>query len=351
MVKIKKYKPTTGVISKPNTLSGVQYNPADFSRGADAIAKFGQTASAVGMNLFEQAESNKIRKKELESQQELELIKTLDSQANDFLAIKTKIDRSNKLNEALDLAYNGDGKMTGLNSIKKEFITSPDYTNSEQNFANAALAVKTRILNTIDDDVVKNEFITKFDNKTDSYSIDVMDGAFKIGLGQRTAAYKKEHAELLYNIEYGNELEKKQAHDRLLGLNGEVGIHEEAFEQGIINATPDLANFYSQQEVEYIQAKLLIASDPAAYLELAKGDPDKYPFKNLDLAKRADLDISAEKALQTINNKIQTNTEKAKNKNIKNFNKIKSSLEDGIMPVGGRNKLSMYKAIAESFRC
>ena len=33
MVKIKKYKAQTGVTPKPNTLSGIRYNPTDFSRG------------------------------------------------------------------------------------------------------------------------------------------------------------------------------------------------------------------------------------------------------------------------------------------------------------------------------
>ena len=348
MVKIKKYKAQTGVTPKPNTLSGIRYNPTDFSRGFDALARVGQTTSNVGLNLLQQQETNKARKAQMESDQELQLIKTLDNQANDFYAIKTKLDRSNKLTTAMDLALNGNGNMMGLNGIKKEFQTTADYLNAEEGFANASLAVKTRVLATIDDDVVKQNFIEKFDNKTDAYAIDVMNSSFKTGLQQRTAAYKKEEADLLYTMEFGNPNEKIQAENRLLGLNGVVGIHEEAFEQGIINATPDVANYYTLGKVEYIKAKLMIAGDPQAYIDLAKGDADNYPFKNLSLEQRADLDISAEKALATINNKIESNKNAAINDNKKNFNDIKSDLKNGIMPVDGQQDLAMYKAVAEA---
>ena len=348
MVKIKKYKAQTGVTPKPNTLSGIRYNPTDFSRGFDALARVGQTTSNVGLNLLQQQETNKARKAQMESDQELQLIKTLDNQANDFYAIKTKLDRSNKLTTAMDLALNGNGNMMGLNGIKKEFQTSADYLTAEDGYANAALAVKTRVLATIDDDVVKQDFIEKFDNKNDAYAIDVMNSSFKTGLQQRTAAYKKEEADLLYTMEFGNPNEKIQAENRLLGLNGVVGIHEEAFEQGIINATPDVANYYTLGKVEYIKAKLMIAGDPQAYIDLAKGDADNYPFKNLSLEQRADLDISAEKALATINNKIESNKNAAINDNKKNFNDIKSDLKNGIMPVDGQQDLAMYKAVAEA---
>ena len=348
MVKIKKYKAQTGVTPKPNTLSGIRYNPTDFSRGFDALARVGQTTSNVGLNLLQQQETNKARKAQMESDQELQLIKTLDNQANDFYAIKTKLDRSNKLTTAMDLALNGNGNMMGLNGIKKEFQTTADYLNAEEGFANASLAVKTRVLATIDDDVVKQNFIEKFDNKTDAYAIDVMNSSFKTGLEQRTALYKKEEADLLYTMEFGNPNEKIQAENRLLGLNGVVGIHEEAFEQGIINATPDVANYYTLGKVEYIKAKLMIAGDPQAYIDLAKGDADNYPFKNLSLEQRADLDISAEKALATINNKIESNKNAAINDNKKNFNDIKSDLKNGIMPVDGQQDLAMYKAVAEA---
>ena len=348
MVKIKKYKAQTGVTPKPNTLSGIRYNPTDFSRGFDALARVGQTTSNVGLNLLQQQETNKARKAQMESDQELQLIKTLDNQANDFYAIKTKLDRSNKLTTAMDLALNGNGNMMGLNGIKKEFQTTADYLNAEEGFANASLAVKTRVLATIDDDVVKQNFIEKFDNKTDAYAIDVMNSSFKTGLQQRTAAYKKEEADLLYTMEFGNPNEKIQAENRLLGLNGVKGIHEEAFEQAIINATPDVANYYTLGKVEYIKAKLMIAGDPQAYIDLAKGDADNYPFKNLSLEQRADLDISAEKALATINNKIESNKNAAINDNKKNFNDIKSDLKNGIMPVDGQQDLAMYKAVAEA---
>ena len=348
MVKIKKYKAQTGVTPKPNTLSGIRYNPTDFSRGFDALARVGQTTSNVGLNLLQQQETNKARKAQMESDQELQLIKTLDNQANDFYAIKTKLDRSNKLATAMDLALNGNGNMMGLNGIKKEFQTTADYLNAEEGFANASLAVKTRVLATIDDDVVKQNFIEKFDNKTDAYAIDVMNSSFKTGLQQRTAAYKKEEADLLYTMEFGNPNEKIQAENRLLGLNGVKGIHEEAFEQAIINATPDVANYYTLGKVEYIKAKLMIAGDPQAYIDLAKGDADNYPFKNLSLEQRADLDISAEKALATINNKIESNKNAAINDNKKNFNDIKSDLKNGIMPVDGQQDLAMYKAVAEA---
>ena len=348
MVKIKKYKAQTGVTPKPNTLSGIRYNPTDFSRGFDALARVGQTTSNVGLNLLQQQETNKARKAQMESDQELQLIKTLDNQANDFYAIKTKLDRSNKLTTAMDLALNGNGNMMGLNGIKKEFQTTADYLNAEEGFANASLAVKTRVLATIDDDVVKQNFIEKFDNKNDAYAIDVMNSSFKTGLQQRTAAYKKEEADLLYTMEFGNPNEKIQAENRLLGLNGVKGIHEEAFEQAIINATPDVANYYTLGKVEYIKAKLMIAGDPQAYIDLAKGDADNYPFKNLSLEQRADLDISAEKALATINNKIESNKNAAINDNKKNFNDIKSDLKNGIMPVDGQQDLAMYKAVAEA---
>lgn len=348
MVKIKKYTPTTGVTPKPNTLSGIRYNPADSSRGFDALARVGQTTANVGMNLLQQEESNKARANELESKQELELIETLDNQANTFFAIKTKMDRSNKLNKAMDLALNGNGNMMGLNGIKKEFQTSPDYLNAEEGFANASLAVKTRVLATIDDDVVRQDFETKFSNKNDSYSIDVMNSSFKTGLAQRTSAYKKEEADLLYDLEFGNPNDQIAAENRLLGLNGVTGIHEEAFNEGIINATPDVANYYTLGKVEYIKAKLAIAADPQAYLDLANGDPDKYPFKNLSLEQRADLDIAAQKAVTTINNKITSNTNKLINDNISNFNDIKSDLKNGIMPVDGLQNLAKYKAIADT---
>ena len=348
MVKIEKYRPTTGVTPKPNTLSGIRYNPADSSRAFDALARVGQTTANVGLNLLQQEESNKARANELESKQELELIETLDNQANTFFAIKTKMDRSNKLNKAMDLALNGKDNMMGLNGIKKEFQTSPDYLNAEEGFANAALAVKTRVLATIDDDVVKRDFETKFSNKNDSYAIDVMNSSFKTGLEQRTAAYKKEEADLLYDLEFGNPNDQIAAENRLLGLNGVIGIHEQAFDEGIINATPDVANYYTLGKVEYIKAKLAIAADPQAYLDLANGDPDKYPFKNLSLEQRADLDISAQKAVTTINNKITSNNNKLINQNISNFNDIKSDLKNGIMPIDGLQNLAKYKAIADA---
>lgn len=348
MVKIKKYTPQTGVTPKPNTLSGIRYNPADSSRAFDALARVGQTTANVGLNLLQQEESNKARANELESKQELELIETLDNQANTFFAIKTKMDRSNKLNKAMDLALNGKDNMMGLNGIKKEFQTSPDYLNAEEGFANAALAVKTRVLATIDDDVVRQDFETKFSNKNDSYAIDVMNSSFKTGLAQRTSAYKQEEADLLYDLEFGNANDQIAAENRLLGLNGVIGIHEQAFDEGIINATPDVANYYTLGKVEYIKAKLAIAADPQAYLDLANGDPDKYPFKNLSLEQRADLDISAQKAVTTISNKITSNNNKLINENISNFNDIKSDLKNGIMPIDGLQNLAKYKAIADA---
>ena len=348
MVKIKRYRGQTGVTPKPNTLSGIQYNPTDFSRAADAIGRVGQTTQNVGANLFQQQESNKSRQAQLESDQEIKLIQTLDNQANDFLALKEKMDRSNKLNKAMDLALNGDGKMMGLNGVRKEFMTSPDYMNAETNFGFASNAIYTRILATIDDPVVKQDFETKFNNKNDSFSIDVMNAAFKTGLAQRTNAYKQEEEQLLYDLEYGNTNDQIAAENRLLGLNGVTGIHEEAFNEGIINTTPDLANYYSLQKAEYIKAKLSIAENPQAYLDLAKGDADNYPYKNLTLEQRADLDISAEKALTTINNKIESNKKSAISSNISDFNDIKSDLKNGIMPVDGMHNLSMIKTIAEA---
>ena len=360
MVKIARYKKQTGVTKQaPNTLSGLRYNPADFSRASDAIGQVGKSATQVGMNLLQQdeenkmkllqqKEENKLKKMGIESEQEIKLIATLDKQANDFFAIKTKLDRSNKLSKAIDEGMNGIGDaLEGLNAKKQKYQNSPDYLNSEKYFADEAKILKETILASIDDLVVKQDFIEKFDTKIDSYGIDVMNGAFKIGLAQRTAAYKKEEESLLYDLEYGNEIDKIAAQNRLLGLNNVQGIHEQAFEEGIINASPEIAEYYSKQQVEYIKAKLVIANDPAEYLEIAKGDPDYYPFPELTLAQRADLDIAAQKALQVLNNKKATHIEKVKNENIKNVNTVVKDLEDGNMPFNGLEKLSMAKAIAE----
>ena len=155
--------------------------------------------------------------------------------------------------------------------IAHDFTVGQDYQTNEENFVNAAAAKKKEILATIDDDVVAQNFSIKFDNKVAALKLNVMNGSFKTGLAQRTSAYKSEHKELLYDLEYGNGLDQITAKNRLLGLNGVVGIHEEAFDGGIINITAELAEQYSQGELSFIQAKLMIAEDPEGYLALANG--------------------------------------------------------------------------------
>ena len=79
MVKIQRYKPQTKATNRsPNSFSGIRYNPSDFSRASDAIAQFGKTTQNVGLNLLQQDESNKARAAEVKSNQDLQMLETLE---------------------------------------------------------------------------------------------------------------------------------------------------------------------------------------------------------------------------------------------------------------------------------
>ena len=348
MVKIRRFKRQTAATTKaPNTFSGIRYNPTDFSRASDAIAKFGQTTQNVGLNLLQQEESNKARLAEVKSSQDLKMYETLEKQKTDLEVLKLKNERTTKMHLNMDLAFNGTKDEPGLKKIAMDFTHDPDWANNETNFNDAAAKVKEKMLASIDDDVLRNDFSMKFDNKVDALNLNVMNGSFKTKLQQLTSAYESEHKELLYEMEYGNHLEQKMAKDRLLGLNGVIGLHEEAFENGIINITPELAEQYSLGDVEFIQAKLMIADDPQAYLDLSKSEEkSKYPFKNLSLTQRAELDIKAQNDVDKITSQTDAHNKKLIKNNQKIVNDITSKLEDGILPENGITELGAARVIA-----
>jgi hypothetical protein len=348
MVKIRRFKRQTAATTKaPNTFSGIRYNPTDFSRASDAIAKFGQTTQNVGLNLLQQEESNKARLAEVKSSQDLKMYETLEKQKTDLEVLKLKNARTTKMHLYMDIAFNGTVDEPGLKKIAMDFTHDPDWENNEKNFNQIVQNRKKELMASIDDGVLRSEFFIKFDNKVDALNLNVMNGSFKTKVQQLTSAYESEHKELLYEMEYGNHLEQKQAKDRLLGLNGVIGLHEEAFENGIINITPELAAQYSQGEVEFIQAKLMIADDPQAYLDLSKSEEkSKYPFKNLSLTQRAELDIKAQNDVDKITSQTAAANEKLIKNNQKIVTEITNSLDDGIIPENGITELGAARAVA-----
>tara|TARA_R100001082_G_scaffold111080_2_gene93237 strand:- start:3898 stop:6342 length:2445 start_codon:yes stop_codon:yes gene_type:complete len=347
MVKIKRYRKQTAATNKaPNTYSGIQYNPSDFSRASDAIARFGKTTQNVGLNLLEQKENNKAKMDQLKTDQELKMLETLEKQQTDMDVFQLKIDRENLLHEKMSFALSGTEDNPGLNSIANDYINNPDYQNNEENFINASKIRKDEILATIDDEVVKRDFSKKYDTKSDALKLNVMNGSFKTGLAQRTAAYQAEHKGLLYDLEFGNALDQLAAKNRLLGLNGVKGIHEEAFESGIINTTPELAEQYSLQDVEFIQAKLMIADDPKKYMDLAEGKTHEFPFKNLSIEQRATLDIKAKDALDVIQNREAANIKKQITANKAIVKDITDKIDEGIIIENGLIDLGTARAIA-----
>ena len=349
MVKILRYSKQTGVTNKaPNTYSQTRFNPSDFSRASDAIGQVGKQVASTGLDLFQQQESNKAKKAEQLSNQDMKMLDTLEKQKTTMDVFQLKMDRQNSLHEKMDFTFNGTKEKPGLTSNAHDFTVGQDYQTNEENFVNAAAAKKKEILATIKDDVVAQDFSIKFDNKVAALKLNVINGSFKTGLSQRTSAYKAEHKELLYDLEYGNGLDQITAKNRLLGLNGVVGIHEEAFEGGIINITAELAEQYSQGELSFIQAKLMIADDPEGYLALAKGKTHNYPFKNLSLEQRATLDIAAKNKVDALASSAATNTKRMIAENKSNVSEITSSLKDGLMPKNGLQDLGAARLIAES---
>ena len=348
MVKILRYNKQTGVTPKsPNTYNQTRFNPSDFSRASDAIGQVGNKVASTGLELLNQQESIKSKKAAIKSDQDMKMLETLEKQKTTMDVFQLKMDRANTLHEKMDFALNGTAEEPGLTTFANDYTHNQDYKNNERNFTDVANGMKQSIAATIEDDVVRQDFEIKFDNKAAALKLNVMNGSFKTGLAQRTSAYKAEHKQLLYDMEFGNIGEKKIAKERLLGLNGVLGIHEEAFDGGIINTTPELAEQYSQQEVEFIQAKLMIADDPEGYLALAKGKTHKYPFKNLSLEQRATLDINAQKAVDTLTSQSETATKKMITANQKTVNDIVKFLEDGILPENGLIDLGVARSVAE----
>jgi len=348
MVKILRYNKQTGVTPKaPNTYSQTRFNPSDFSRASDAIGQVGKQVTSTGLDLFSQQELNKSKKAEQLSNQDMKMLETLEKQKTTMDVFQLKMDRANTLHEKMDFALNGTAEEPGLTTFANDYMHNQDYKNNERNFADVAEGMKQSIAATIEDDVVRKDFEMKFDNKAAALKLNVMNGSFKTGLAQRTSAYKAEHKQLLYEMEYGNHLEQKNAKDRLLGLNGVVGIHEEAFDGGIINTTPELAIQYSQGEVEFIKAKLMIADDPQAYMDLAKGKTHDYPFKNLTVIQRSDLDIKAQKQIDILESQAAAATKKMIAANQKTVSDISASLDDGILPENGLAELGIARSIAE----
>ena len=128
MVKISRYKKQTGVTPKaPNTYSQIRFNPSDYSRASDAIGQLGSTSLQVGMDLLQQQESNKSRKAEQLSNQEMKMLETLEKQKTDFDVLKIKMDRANLLHEKMDFAINGTADTPGLNSWASDYLNNPDY--------------------------------------------------------------------------------------------------------------------------------------------------------------------------------------------------------------------------------
>jgi hypothetical protein len=348
MVKILRYNKQTGVTPKaPNTYSQTRFNPSDFSRASDAIGQLGKQAASTGLDLFSQQESNKSKKAEQLSNQDMKMLETLEKQKTTMDVFQLKMDRANTLHEKMDFALNGTAEEPGLTTYANDYTHDQDYKNNERNFADVAEGMKQSISATIEDDVVRQDFEMKFDNKAAALKLNVMNGSFKTGLAQRTSAYKAKHKQLLYDMEYGNHLEQKNAKDELLGLNGVISIHEEAFDGGIINTTPELAIQYSQGEVEFIKAKLMIADDPQAYMDLAKGKTHDYPFKNLTVIQRSDLDIKAQKQIDILESQAAAATKKMIAANQKTVSDINAYLDDGILPENGLTELGIARSIAE----
>lgn len=356
MVKIQRYKPLTKATNRsPNSFSNIRYNPSDFSRASDAIAKFGQTAQNVGLNLLQQDESNKARAAEVKSNQDLKMLETLEKQKNDLAVLDIKNARTTKMHLNMDLAFNGTADNPGLKKLSFDYMNNPDWENNEKNFNQIVQKKKEEMLASIDDDVLRNDFSIKFDNAADGLAINVMSGSHKTKIQQLTSAYESRLEDLKYDMEFGNGFQKDIAKKELLGVydvNGKPivnSIHREAFGNGIINITPELAEQYSSGDVEFIQAKIMIANDPEAYLALTEGKKNKYPYKNLTLNQRADLDIQAKNAIRIMNNTAASNLKTLIKDNASELNDMVKMLDDGNMPKNGLVDLNRILTLATSY--
>ena len=108
MVKILRYSKQTGVTNKsPNTYSQTRFNPSDFSRASDAIGQVGKQVASTGLDLFQQQESNKAKKAEQLSNQDMKMLDTLEQQKTTLDVFQLKMDRQNSLHEKMDFTFNG----------------------------------------------------------------------------------------------------------------------------------------------------------------------------------------------------------------------------------------------------
>ena len=166
MVKILRYNKQTGVTPKsPNTYNQTRFNPSDFSRASDAIGQVGNKVASTGLELLNQQESIKSKKAAIKSDQDMKMLETLEKQKTTMDVFQLKMDRANTLHEKMDFALNGTAEEPGLTTFANDYTHDQDYKNNERNFTDVANGMKQSIAATIEDDVVRQDFEIKFDNK------------------------------------------------------------------------------------------------------------------------------------------------------------------------------------------